>query len=215
MNGLVMYDHQTDSLWSQVIGQGVDGLFNGVKLTVIPALQTTWERWVSDNPTTLVLDKGGGYKYDSYRSYYNRSDLGILGETRIDDRVAQKEVVMGVTVAGRAKAYPFNMLAETPVVNDVFNGVPLLVTFDIASRTSVVFNPTVGGSRLKFQEVQASGEFLIEDFKTGSVWNPVTGIAREGPLAGTKLEQVASHYEFWFAWKDYRPQTELYHGQGP
>ena len=41
-----------------------------------------------------------------------------------------------------------------------------------------------------------------------------TGVAGEGRLAGTTLEQVASHYEFWFAWKDYRPQTELYKGEG-
>ena len=65
MNGLVMYDRETGSLWSQVIGPAVDGSFAGKKLTVLPALQTTWKRWVSEHPWTLVLDKEGGHRSDS------------------------------------------------------------------------------------------------------------------------------------------------------
>ena len=212
MNGLVMYDRETGSLWSQVIGQAVDGQFKGVELTILSALQTTWERWVSDHPETLVLDKGKRYRSDSYSSYYRDSSTGILGETRKDNRLYQKEFVVGVTIGGRAKAYPFGELDKTPVVNDVFNGVPLLVTFDSASSTGVVFNPVLGSRRLNFREVRGSGEFQIKDVETGTVWNPVTGEAQEGPLAGTTLEQLASHYEFWFAWKDYCPQTDLYRG---
>ena len=41
MNGLVMYDRESGSLWSQVVGQAVDGEFAGQELTIIPALQST------------------------------------------------------------------------------------------------------------------------------------------------------------------------------
>jgi hypothetical protein len=210
MNGLVMYDREMGSLWSQVIGQGVDGRFQGVELTIMPGLQTTWERWVSTYPDTVVLDKGGGYRSDSYSRYYNDGRLGILGQKRYDPRLYDKDLVVGVNINGQAKAYSFDELGVTPVVNDVVNGVPLLVTFDDDSNTGVVFNPTVDGTRLNFQELRASGGFLMEDLETGTVWDPLTGVAKEGSLAGAKLEQVASHYEFWFAWKDYRPETELY-----
>ena len=44
MNGLVMYDRETGFQWSQVIEQGVDGRFQGVELTIMAGLQTTWER---------------------------------------------------------------------------------------------------------------------------------------------------------------------------
>ncbi len=210
MNGLVMYDRETGSLWSQVIGQGVDGRFQGVELTIMPGLQTTWERWVSAHPDTLVLDKGGGYRSDSYSRYYTDGRLGILGQKQNDPRLYSKDLVVGVNINGQAKAYSFDELGITPVVNDVVNGVPLLVTFDDDSDTGVVFSPTVDGKRLNFRELRGSGEFLMEDLETGTVWAPLTGVAREGPLAGAMLEQVASHYEFWFAWKDYRPETELY-----
>ena len=92
----------------------------------------------------------------------------------------------------------------------------MLVTFDQASGTGVVYNPMVDGARLNFRRAEESGKFLvIEDLETGTLWDPLTGRAREGPLAGTTLEQVASHYEFWFAWKDYRPETELFEGTAP
>ena len=214
MNGLVMYDRETGSLWSQVIGQGVDGRYKGVSLTIVPGLQTTWERWLSAHPDTLVLDKGGGYRSDLYSRYYTDSRAGILGQKHSDPRLNRKDFVVGVNIDGRFKAYPFEELSLTPVVNDIVNGVPLLVTFEDDSATGVVFSPTVDGRRLTFQRLHASDEFLLEDLETGSVWDPLTGEAREGPLAGTILKQVASHYEFWFAWTDYRPETELYTGTG-
>ena len=55
MNALVMYDHQTDSLWSQFTGAAIIGSFAGTKLKILPALQTTWERWKELHPDTLVV----------------------------------------------------------------------------------------------------------------------------------------------------------------
>ena len=59
MNALVMYDHQTESLWSQFLGQAVRGVFTGAKLEFIPALMTDWATWVELHPDTKALDKGG------------------------------------------------------------------------------------------------------------------------------------------------------------
>ena len=214
MNGLVMYDRETESLWAQVIGQAVDGPFQGKKLPVLAALETTWERWVAGHPNTLALDKKGGYRSDSYTGYYSDSRLGILGQQFGYPRVPNKELVVGIMVDGRSKAYPFGELRQTPVVNDVFNGRHLLVTFDSSANTAVVFSPVVDGSRLTFVEAQGAKEFLIEDQETGTLWDSLTGEALEGPLAGPMLEQVGARYEFCFAWKDYRPNTELYDGGG-
>ncbi len=42
MNALVMYDHQTDTLWSQFLSPGVKGPLVGTELEIVPAVQTTW-----------------------------------------------------------------------------------------------------------------------------------------------------------------------------
>ena len=48
------------------------------------------------------------------------------------------------------------------------------------------------------------------DEETGTRWTAITGEAVEGDLAGERLERVPSHYSFWFAWKDFYPETEVF-----
>ena len=36
MNALVMYDHQTDTLWSQFLSKGVEGPLKDAQLSAIP-----------------------------------------------------------------------------------------------------------------------------------------------------------------------------------
>ena len=50
MNALVMYDHQTRSLWSQFLGQSVRGEYTGTKLEFVPALVTDWATWAELHP---------------------------------------------------------------------------------------------------------------------------------------------------------------------
>ena len=59
MNVLVMYDRQTDSLWSQLIGEAVDGPLKGTVLEFLPAWQTTWAEWKASG-------RDGGEPYEKY-----------------------------------------------------------------------------------------------------------------------------------------------------
>jgi len=122
MNALVMYDHQTDTLWSQFLSRGVQGPLAGVQLEIVPSLQTSWSQWLRLHPDTLVLDKRGGAQRDSYEGYYQRGDAGIIGETNKDNRLPQKELVVGLNLDGLAIAYPFRTIVEQPVINDYFAG---------------------------------------------------------------------------------------------
>ena len=141
MNALVMYDHQTDSLWSHFTGDAVQGEFKGTRLEVLPAMQTTWGQWRQLHPDTLVLDKEGGQLvYDIYADYYdvlfhgeNDALLKAVGaliegsiiETYQDDRLPTKAFVVGVVIGGEAKAYSFRDLNDHTVVNDSVGGTDL------------------------------------------------------------------------------------------
>ena len=98
MNSLVMYDHQTDTLWSQFLSRGVKGPLAGTGLEIVPALQTTWETWASQHPDTLLLDKRGRYFTDQYEDYYGAGMAGILGESNADDRLSKKDLVIGLAL---------------------------------------------------------------------------------------------------------------------
>ena len=211
MNNLVMYDRQTDSLWLQISGEGIKGHFKGAALVEIPHLQITWDAWKEMHPDTLVLDKRGGYGSDPYDSYYNDGGAGPLGESRDDDRLPPKDLVLGYVFGGRAKGYPFRYLVDTPVINDSFAGRELLVVFDDRSATGQVFERTGDGRSLTFELLRAAeGDVLIRDLETGSTWSGLSGVAIQGPLAGRTLQRLSSFYAFWFSWKDFFIDAELY-----
>ena len=212
MNVLVMYDHQTESLWSQFFGEAVEGALTGVRLKMIPALQTNWATWVELHPDTKVLDKKGLLNVDPYQGYYARESAGIIWETVEDNRLPIKEFVIGIEVAGMARAYPFRQLNTDPIINDTLQDKPVLVIFDAGSAAGVVFERVVDGQVLTFQMAERDGDgpLVMVDKETGSRWVALTGEAVEGPLAGSRLARLPSHYAFWFAWKDFHPGTEVY-----
>jgi hypothetical protein len=88
----------------------------------------------------------------------------------------------------------------------------LLVVFDAQSATGVVFDRTVGERVLTFELETPGGisEARLTDEETGTLWDAFSGEALEGPLAGAQLERVKSTSSFWFGWKDFYPETEVY-----
>ena len=57
---LLMYDHQSESLWSQVSMKAVAGPLTGTKLTPVPLVHTTWGDWKRSHPATQVLSTETG-----------------------------------------------------------------------------------------------------------------------------------------------------------
>ena len=211
MNDLVMYDRQSNSLWQQILGEGIDGRYKGTRLTLVPAMQTTWAQWRAIHPDTLVLDKNGGYSSDSYSGYYSSGDQGVLGSFRSDDRLPAKAFVLGLLVGDEPKAYPFQELVGQPVVHDTVGGRDLVIVYDDRSGTAVAFDRRVDGQRLTFEPAGlVEGDLLIRDEETGSVWSGLSGTEQEGPLAGTRLKQLPAFYSFWFAWSDFYVNSALY-----
>ncbi|KAA3654585.1 MAG: DUF3179 domain-containing protein [Chloroflexi bacterium] len=206
-NVLVMYDRQTETLWSQLLGEAVEGELIGTKLEFVPSWMTTWEQWKEMHPDTVALDKGFRTgKRDTYDSYYASGSTGVIGETLQDDRLYVKEFITGVELDDAAIAYPFSVLNNEPVVNDSFAGMELLVVFDANTAATAVFDRTVNGQLLTF----AGDGFTLTDVETGSTWDIFSGEATDGPLAGTQLERIKSTTSFWFGWKDFHPDTRVY-----
>jgi len=212
MNVLVMFDRETNTLWSQLLGEAVEGPLKGTKLEFVPAVHMTWGEWKDQYPDTQALVKGYPGTYTSYSRYYLNDEAGVLGETVIDPRLRTKQLVLGVVLNNEAVAYPFYALArEQAILNDEVGGSPVLVVLDVDGRSGIVFSRMLpDGTSLSFSEEEG---MLLYDNETGSTWDGYTGLAIDGPLAGTQLERVKSSLAFWFGWKDYFPDTRIY-GEG-
>lgn len=207
-NVLVMVDRQTDSLWSQLLGEAIDGEMTGARLEYVPSWFTTWAEWQAMFPHTVALDKGRPGSFDPYDDYFASSSAGVIGETFTDTRLDTKDFVIGVVHDEEAVAYPFSALAETPVINDVVGGRPVAVVFDRDNQAGVVYDRAVGGQVLTLSVGPESDTLL--DAETGTRWDAFSGIAVEGDLAGNALSRVPSTRSFWFGWKDFYPDTRVY-----
>lgn len=216
-NGLMMYDHQTGSLWSHAIGQAVTGPMQGAMLRMLTATQTDWGTWKRLQPATFILDPSKSpyerdYNIDPYEGYYASRDTGVMAVRREDVRLDAKTLVVGVRLGEAVKVYPFSRLGKERVVNDTVAEVPLLVVFQEKGTTGIVFSRRVGEQALTFVPLDKASDGLMtmRDEQTGSRWSAFKGIALEGPLQGAQLERLPSTYAFWFAWKDHYPETAVY-----
>ena len=207
MNALVLYDRETLSLWSQFLGQSVQGKLAGAKLELLPSQLLTWGAWKGQHPDTVALDQGVS-TYDPYMPYYFNADIGVYGETNSDSRMRSKSLVVGIVGDAGQKAYAYGGLVRSPIVNDTFDGRGLVVAADPESGAANVFDRGLDGKSLTFEPTERS--LFMTDRETGSTWAKETGIAVSGPLKGKRLKRVPSMSSFWFAWSDYYPQTELY-----
>ena len=207
-NGLIMFDRQTNSLWSHILGQAITGEYKGTQLEFIPALQTDWQNWKELHPETLVVNPGL-FSRDGYEGYYISSQAGVLGRTNVDEMLQTKEYVIGVRLGGQAKAYPFSVVGRQPVINDQVGETTVVVFFDKATASGAVFDRQLGdGMLLTFKPGSTSR--LAVDTETGSEWDILSGTALSGSLTGAQLAQVPITYAFWFGWVDYHGEGSVY-----
>ena len=212
MNALVMYDRQTDTLWSQFLSRGVRGPLAGTQLEILPSLQTTWEQWLQLHPDTQLLDKGGRYNTDSYEGYYRGGAAGIIGESNKDRRLPGKELVLGVNTEGLVTADAVPPHVRQPIINESSAGKEGWVVFDPTCGTGDICDRNLEGRSLGFDMLPETGDgiTLMKDRETGSTWQLLTGRAISGELEGMALKRLPSFYAFWFAWSDFHPGTALY-----
>lgn len=213
-NTLVMYDRQSDSLWSQLLGRAVAGPLAGKELEFVPAVHTTWDDWKARHPDTVALVKGYSGGRDRYSGYYESGSAGVLGRRHQDDRLYVKEFVVGVALEGdgrsAAVAFPFSVLNQEPVVNAAVGQTPVLVVFDAESGAAAVYRRTLDAQAFTFRPHEKN---RMVDVETGTVWDRWSGEALSGPLAGETLDRIKSTAAFWFGWKDWYPDTDIYQGE--
>lgn len=142
---VLLYDRQTESLWSQIMAQAVVGPLRGQRLVFLATAHTTWAEWRARHPATEVLsvDTGYGRDYarDPYAGYRESPDLLFPVATQ-DKRLHPKAQVIGLTLGGEHKAYPFSALARggRRVVEDRVGGQAIRVEFDAEARTGRVLD---------------------------------------------------------------------------
>lgn len=123
---VLFYDHQTESLWSQLEMKAVTGEMIGTKFEIFPSVMATWKEWKTEHPETLVLSRDTGfsrdYRWDPYSGYEDSASI-MFPIKHKNNRFHPKEKVLVVISGDVAKAYPFSELkkVKTPLKDKVGN----------------------------------------------------------------------------------------------
>ncbi|WP_386719834.1 DUF3179 domain-containing protein [Litoribrevibacter euphylliae] len=131
---LLMYDRETESLWSQIEGRAISGPLKGTILERLPVEHTFWQDWQQRHPNTLVLSEDTGY----WRNYqntpypnYDKTKRTYFPVNHTDRRYHPKSLVIGIEMNGHYKAYPFAELQKaTNPLHDNFQGKALRVHYN-------------------------------------------------------------------------------------
>lgn len=166
--GFLMFDRETESLWSQWDGRAVAGPLAGKTLPPLRVRQEVMAVWLARHPETEVLERPMprriDYRYSPFQGYWvaNRVPFPVKAK---DDTYHAKEVVTGVVVDGKARAYLGSIL-------------------------------TGAGGRAE-DEVAGKRVEIAYDTNTATfTW--------EAP------EDVRVREAYWFAWKAWHPETDLW-----
>ena len=201
-------DATTKSWWRQVTGTAIVGPLKGKSLKEIPSRQLTLAAWQREYPQSLVLqpDTMFNKRYADLEGF----DKGTV-ESGLEKRDSAswklKSWVVGVVAGNTSKAYDWNELVATKMIQDSLPDSPLVLLLGSDTASFYVFDRRMDGMALNFQ--QDSIPDFFRDTNTNSAWN-ISGFCVDGPFNGRQLHTIQAYQEFWHSWKTFHPQTLQY-----
>jgi len=180
---VLIWDRETQSLWSQTDGIAIAGPLAGSELEHLPVVDTTWGEWRKRHPKTKVLKGPGNAKRYGRGAYgnYRVGDKVMFPLSNRSDRLKTRAIVTGVRLGGASACWSHDEMAERAGKRDAKERDEPL-EFDGAvgdHKVRLRFDPA--GDSLEVFDVAADGE--------------------RTPLAAMRC--------YWFAWFTFQPRTTV------
>ena len=137
----------------------------------------------------------------------------MLSASQVTNQVTESDVVLGVVVNGKARAYPINMLngPRREIINDTLGDQPIVAMWCHLCHSAIVFDRRMDEQVLTFQ---VSGmlwnrTLVMYDTETQSLWSLLLEKGVTGPMNGRKLTTLPSELTTWKKWKSLHPETTV------
>jgi hypothetical protein len=202
-------DARTGSWWRQATGEAVAGELAGQRLAEVPSRQMGWGAWKALHPESDVLlpDPEFAASYERLQAFADGTSTSLLtGRDRGSWR--DKSWVVGVPAGGAARAFDWNELVARRVIRDEVGDVPVLVVLAGDSVTFHAFDARPGGTGEPLDLAATADRSRFRDRATGATWES-SGLALDGPSAGTRLTALPAYQEFWHSWRTFHPATSV------
>ncbi len=210
---LMPYDRATNSNWSQMKLQCVNGNLIGQEADLVHLIETTWKTWKEMYPGSNVMTENTGFTkpyglfpYGDYKVNHNRLIFPVSPD---DNRLPRKERVIGVIVGDVSKVYQISRFSSgMETIDDNFNGESIVVAGSGGKNIAVAYNRRLlDGTILTFDPVVGALPVIMKD-NEGTSWD-IFGFAVDGSRKGTRLTPTDSFISYWFAWGAFFPGAEI------
>jgi hypothetical protein len=208
----LMRDRETGTWWQQITGKALYGPLRGAALDLVLSDELTFGQWRTESPTGQVLAPVAKYSKEYDPNW--EPDVAKLPVVISfpGTELKSRDVVIGLTVNGAARAYPWDTFAKQSPVLDRVNGTPLLVVLGPDGKSFRVFVARIDGKDAEFflqAEAPEKKNWAMLDTTTASQWN-FQGCATSGLAQGKCLDRVPALKDYWFDWRNYHPGTTVY-----
>jgi len=200
---LVMQDRETDSHWSIMTHESINGKKKGTKLNELPiGIKTQWKNWKENHPNTLILTvKGLEDSRNVYSNYFNSEDV-FKKHYATDKRMEDKVAVFAFHYKEKNYAIPQSRLWDGKIVkvdNEFF--------FMYRPEESSIYRSTAAYNLEDRQIEMNNNKWFLSN--TDCFFDPksyeFSGEQEDKP---PKLEGIDT---FWYTWSLTNPGTIILH----
>jgi hypothetical protein len=235
---MVMRDKTDDTLYSCLSGVAFEGKRKGDRLKSIPTITTTWGEVMGRNPNAVAYQMFEKYMPSDLPTKPNEESVKSR-LAKVDPRLKPDEMVLGVRIGDKTRAYPLSEIAKSGFIEDEFEGTRVAVLYNPTTKTAAAYRPSVlqprkwkgpspdkngvsqpddGVPLPKGSEVLPAKRVtfktfhngnLVRDAETMTVFD-IAGRGSDGPLKGWTLEPLDTVQCQWFAWSAEYPDAGVY-----
>ena len=208
----LMRDKETGTWWQQITGKAIYGPLRGAALELVLSDELTFGQWRTESPSGQVLAPVAKYTKEYDPNW--EPDVAKLPVVISfpGTELKSRDVVIGLTVASAARAYPWETFAKQSPIVDRVNGTLLLLVLGPDGKSFRVFLSRIDGQDAEFflkADTPENKDWALIDATTASQWN-FQGCATSGPAQGKCLARLPALKDYWFDWRNYHPDTTIY-----
>ncbi len=222
-SSLVMYDRQTESLWTHFDGRAVVGALTGASLGGLSVQMTSWATFRDAHPTALVLNRNTGFVRDYGRNPYPGYDdvnvVPFLFDGDFDGRLAAQTRVVSIRGESESIAINLDQLATAGATSTTIDNQPIVVlhlrgTSSALDASTIADGRDVGTTGVfdarwqgQLVDLTATGNGTFVDEATGQTFDILGRNLTDPDAAG--LVPVEHLDTFWFAIAAFEPDTRI------
>ena len=156
-----MRDRETGSWWQQVTGRAISGELAGSALELMPNDELTFALWKSESSKEhghgLVLAPVAGHEKDYDKEWEKEVAKYPVPLTFPGQGLQDRDVILGVTFGGQARAFPFEKVRGPTPVEDKIAGVPVALVTGPDGESVRVFRSQWNGMDIELYRDAQSG----------------------------------------------------------